>query len=47
MQDCSVSDIVTIFTGGLFANVHIADIVDSAKAALDDKVTLSVRPIAP
>lgn len=38
---CSFSDIVTIFTGGMFANVHVADIVDSSRAAIDDKVTIS------
>jgi hypothetical protein len=38
-MDCTLGDIVTIFTGGLFANVHIAEMVESAKAAIDAKVT--------
>ncbi len=42
---CMLSDIITVCNGSIYTNVHISEIFDAARSAIDDKVSISVRKL--
>jgi hypothetical protein len=41
-----LSDLVTIFNGSIFTNVHLTELFESARVSLDTKMSISVIFIA-
>ena len=42
---CVLSDIITVCNGSIYTNVHISEIFDAPRSAIDDKVSISVSAL--